>query len=301
MKRALVWQSFLASFVLAAPAVFGAPTIPPFSTDQRFDAAAIAPYAGDHGAIHDRIDADLPKHIEALQRWVKQRSISAQNDGVRDMANMLADDLRALKFGEVSLVETKGHPGVVGFYDAGAARTLLVYMMYDVQPVDPNWRIEDPFAGALVEHDTGTVLMARGATNQKGPQRAFLNAVESILAVDGKLPVNLVVVAEGEEELGSPNFAEVIEPYLDRLRKADGAFFPMNLQNAKGEATLNLGVKGIIYFELESVGGDWGWTRSQRHPWFDEIDRRFADLATDPGHCCADVQRRQYHQRARVL
>lgn len=258
MKRAPVWRSLFVSLVLAAPAVFSAPNVPPFSTDERFDAAAIPPYAGDHAAIHARIDADQEQHIAELQRWVRQRSISAQNDGVLAMANLLADDLRALKFSEVSLVKTKGHPGVVGFHDAGADRTLLVYMMYDVQPVDPNWRIDDPFAGSLVENDTGTVLMARGATNQKGPQRAFLNAVESILAVDGKLPVNLVVVAEGEEELGSPNFGEVIAPYLDRLRKADGAFFPMNLQSANGEATLNLGVKGIIYFELEAVGGDWG-------------------------------------------
>lgn len=245
-------------FLLAFGSAAAAPPAPAFATDERFDPRAIPAYAGDHAAIHARIDADQAQHLAALQRWVRQRSISAQDDGVRAMAEMLAGDLRALKFSEVALVETKGHPGVVGFHDAGAERTLVVYMMYDVQPVDPNWRIDDPFAGELVEHELGTVLMARGATNQKGPQRAFLNAVESILAVDGKLPVNLVVVAEGEEELGSPNFGEVLAPYLDRLRQADGAFFPMNLQNARGEATLNLGVKGIVYFELEAKGGDWG-------------------------------------------
>lgn len=266
MKHALKWRSLLTAVVLVAPAVFAAPIIPPFSTEARYDAASVPAYAGDHAAIYARIDADQPQHIAELQRWVKQRSISAQNDGMRAMADLLAADLRALKFGEVSLVETKGHPGVVGFHDAGAARTLLVYMMYDVQPIDPNWRIKDPFAGELVEHETGTVLMARGATNQKGPERAFLNALSSILAVDGKLPVNLIIVAEGEEELGSPNFGQVLEPYLDRLRQADGAFFPMNLQNPKGEATLNLGVKGLVYFELEAVGGDWGGpTRNDIH------------------------------------
>lgn len=227
-------------------------------TDEAFDASAVPAYAGDHAEVYARIDADLDRHIAELQRWVRQRSISAQDDGIREMAELVAQDLRDLGFVDVALVETPGHPGVFGFYDAGAAKTLMVYMMYDVQPVDPDWRIDDPFAGELVEHELGTVLMARGATNQKGPQRAFLNAVEAIIKVHGTLPVNLFVVAEGEEELGSPNFDAVLAPYLERLKTADGAFFPMNLQNPRGEADLNLGVKGILYFELESQGGDWG-------------------------------------------
>jgi acetylornithine deacetylase/succinyl-diaminopimelate desuccinylase-like protein len=229
-----------------------------FTTDQAFDAASIAPYAGDHADVYARIDADLGDHIRQLQRWVRQRSISAQDDGIREMAELVASDLRELGFAEVDIVETDGHPGVWGYYDAGAPRTLMVYMMYDVQPVEDNWRIDDPFAGELVDLDLGTVLMARGATNQKGPQRAFLNAVDAILRVHGTLPVNLMVVAEGEEELGSPHFHQVLEPYLDRLRTADGAFFPMNLQGPDGRAALNLGVKGILYFELEARGGAHG-------------------------------------------
>lgn len=229
-----------------------------FSTQAAFDAAAVPAYAGDHGEVYARIEADLDQHVSHLQRWVRQRSISAQDDGIDAMARLVADDLRALGFQEVRLVETPGHPGVLGYYDAGAPRTLVVYMMYDVQPVEPNWRIDDPFAGELVEHELGTVLMARGATNQKGPQRAFLNAVDAIIATHGTLPVNLYVVAEGEEELGSPNFGAVLAPWVDRLREADGAFFPMNVQGPKGDAALNLGVKGIVYFELEARGGAWG-------------------------------------------
>lgn len=92
----------------------------------------------------------------------------------------------------------------------------MVYMMYDVQPAEGNWRIKAPFAGERVETELGTVLMARGATNQKGPQRAFLNALDAILKVEGALPVNLLVVAEGEEEPGSTHFDQVLAPYLDR-------------------------------------------------------------------------------------
>lgn len=232
-----------------------------FTSDEAFDAAEVPAYAGDHGEVYSRIDQDLDEHVAQLQRWVRQRSISAQDDGIREMAELVVGDLRSLGFQEVELVETDGHPGVWGYYDAGAERTLMVYMMYDVQPVEENWRIDDPFAGQLVDLDIGTVLMARGATNQKGPERAFLNALDAILAVHGTLPVNLMVVAEGEEELGSPHFDQVVAPYLDRLRTADGAFFPMNIQQVNGEASLNLGVKGIVYFELEARGGPHGGPR----------------------------------------
>jgi acetylornithine deacetylase/succinyl-diaminopimelate desuccinylase-like protein len=245
---------------MAADAPPGMDTRPlhAFSTDAAFDAGSVPAYRGDHRAIHARIDQDLPEHIGHLQRWLRQRSISAQDDGVREMAELLAGDLRTLGFGEVALVETDGHPGVFGHYDAGAEKTLMVYMMYDVQPVEDNWRIKNPFAGELVETELGTVLMARGATNQKGPQRAFLNALDAVLKVEGTLPVNLLVVAEGEEELGSTHFDQVLAPYLDRLKSADGAFFPMNIQSADGRVNLSLGVKGIVYFELEARGGDWG-------------------------------------------
>lgn len=229
-----------------------------WSTQEAFDASRVPAYAGRHDKAYARIDADLQAHVGHLQRWVRQRSISAQDDGIDAMAKLVADDLRGLGFREVTLVDTPGHPGVLGYYDAGAAKTLVVYMMYDVQPVEENWQIDDPFAGSLVKHAHGTVLMARGATNQKGPQRAFLNALDAMIKAEGTLPVNLYVVAEGEEELGSPNFGKVLEPWLERLRKADGAFFPMNIQRPDGSASLNLGAKGIIYFELESKGGAWG-------------------------------------------
>lgn len=248
--------------VSAAGASEGPRPAYPFSTDDAFDATAVPAYGGRHEAIYAQIDRDLEAHVAELQRWVRQRSISAQDDGIREMAELVAADLRALGFAEVDIVETDGHPGVLGHFDAGAERTLMVYMMYDVQPIEANWRIDDPFAGELVDTELGTVLMARGATNQKGPQRAFLNALDAILKVAGTLPVNLMVVAEGEEELGSTHFDQVLEPWLERLRGADGAYFPMNLQAPDGSVGLNLGVKGIVYFELEASGGDWGGPRN---------------------------------------
>ncbi|MDO8862735.1 M20/M25/M40 family metallo-hydrolase [Haliea sp. E1-2-M8] len=227
-----------------------------------FDAAAVPAYSGDHNAVYAHIDANLEQHLANIQRWLRQPSISALDIGVRDMAEMVRSDLEGMGFQETAIVETDGHPGVWGFYDAGAERTLMLYLMYDVQPVDEEDWQSPPFAANLVEHELGKVLMARGATNQKGPQRALLNAIESIIAVDGTLPVNLMITAEGEEELGSPHYPQIIDQYEDRLSTADGVIFPFNSQAPDGGASLNLGVKGILYFEAEASGGDWGGPRA---------------------------------------
>ncbi|MCH8219919.1 MAG: M20/M25/M40 family metallo-hydrolase [Proteobacteria bacterium] len=228
------------------------------SGDEVFDAGSIPAYAGSHDEIYAHIDRNLERHLANLQRWVRQPSISAQNNGITEMAGMLLDDLLAIGFAEAELVPTEGHPGIFAYYDAGAEKTLVVYMMYDVQPVNPEDWLVPPFAGELVEHDLGTVLMARGATNQKGPERALLNALESIISVTGSLPVNLIVLAEGEEELGSPHFPQVVEKFKDRLMAADGVLFPFNSQNRAGDTRMILGVKGIIYLELEARGGAHG-------------------------------------------
>lgn len=225
-----------------------------FTTQERFDAAKVPAYTGGHEATYAYIDANLASHVENLRRWVRQPSISAQNNGIQEMATMLRDDLRKLGFQEAELVPTDGHPGVWGYYDAGAEKTLVVYMMYDVQPVEPTgWQV-GAFDGAIVDHPLGKVLMARGATNQKGPERAFLNALEAIIATRGKLPVNLMVVAEGEEELGSPHYPQVIDKYAERLERASGVFFPFNSQGPEGDVSMSLGVKGLVYLELEARG-----------------------------------------------
>ena len=263
---------------LAAALVSGQDPRPRFdiTSAEKFAAETIPAYEGNHEAIYRHIDSHLDHHLEEIRRWLRQPSVSAQNQGIGEMAEMVRSDLKALGFQEAEIVPTSGHPGVWGYYDAGAEKTLLVYLMYDVQPVEPEDWISPPFAAEIVETEHGGVLMARGATNEKGPERAFLNALESILAVEGKLPVNLMVTAEGEEELGSPHYPEIVDRYEERLRAAVGAFFPFNSQGPQGEVTLNLGVKGILYFELEATGSDSGGPKTA------EIHGSFKALVDSP-------------------
>ncbi len=228
------------------------------STLEKFDAGTIAAHAGEHTEVYAYIDDHLDDHIANLQRWIRQPSISAQHDGIQEMAEMLRGDLERIGFAEAELVPTGGHPGVWGYYDAGAEKTVLLYLMYDVQPVNPEDWVSPPFEANLIENELGTVLIGRGATNQKGPERALLNAIESILATTGTLPVNLMVAAEGEEEIGSVHYPEIVDAYETRLADADGVLFPMNSQDLTGRMRMSLGVKGIIYMEIESRGGSWG-------------------------------------------
>ncbi len=226
------------------------------TTEESFDSGSIAAYTGNHEEIYDFIDSNLDRHLEYIRRWVRQPSISAQNVGMHEMATLFVDDLRELGFQEAEIVPTDGHPGVWGYYDAGADKTLALYMMYDVQPVNRDqWQV-DPFAATLVDTEHGLVLMARGARNQKGPQRAFLNAVEAILAVHDRLPVNLMITVDGEEEIGSVHFSQVIDKYVDRLKGSVGVLYPWTSQNGEGKIQIILGSKGLLYFELQATGNE---------------------------------------------
>jgi acetylornithine deacetylase/succinyl-diaminopimelate desuccinylase-like protein len=132
-------------------------------------------------------------------------------------------------------------------------------MMYDTMPADEaTWKV-DPFAGELVEQPPfGRCLVARGAINTKGELEGFLNVCRSIKATGQELPVNLVFVAEGEEELGSRHLPEFVRKYGEELAKADAVFWPTCDQDPGGEVSMSLGVKGIVYFELELDGASWG-------------------------------------------
>src|SRR5438132_185316 len=103
-------------------------------------------------------------------------------------------------------------------------------------------------------------MIGRGAVNQKGPEAAFLAALHAIRGAGKKMPVNLVMVAEGEEEIGSPHIPQLVRrpEVLAALKKCDGVFMPSATQDLDGIVTVNLGSKGVIELELVSSGEKWG-------------------------------------------
>ena len=114
---------------------------------------------------------------------------------------------------------------------------------------------------ALVEKPgVGKVVMGRGAVNQKGPQAALLAALHAIRGAGRKLPVNLVLVAEGEEEIGSPHFPQIVRrPEVQAaLKPSIGIIMPSAAQGLDGKVTISLGGKGVVELELVSSGERWG-------------------------------------------
>ncbi|HZP97431.1 MAG TPA: M20/M25/M40 family metallo-hydrolase [Candidatus Limnocylindria bacterium] len=210
--------------------------------------------------VYRHIDDHLDESIAALQRYVRLPSVSVDGTGMRECAEHVADRYRALGCHEVETVETATFPGVWAYFDAGAPLTLVNYNMYDVRAVGDRaaWT-RDPF-GALIEPrgEAPAVLYGRGAHVPKGPDTAWLAALRALKAVHGTLPVNVMFLAEGDEILGSQSYAELIERYRERLRRADGLIYFRASQNAAGELPLVLGYKSFITFELRASGARWG-------------------------------------------
>jgi len=217
------------------------------------------------GFSKDDVLAQIPaRHrqtVKMLRDWIALPSIAAENRGYPEGAEYMASLARDAGFQRVELVPTAGKPGVFATLDAGAKSWLGIYFMYDVKQYDPAEWSSPPLEGRIVDKPgVGKVMVGRGATNQKGPQVAMLAALQAFKAAREKLPVNLVLVCEGEEEIGSPNFSQVIfRPEVEAaLRKCLGVIIPFGSQDLDGSVQINLGAKGIVELELVSTGEKWG-------------------------------------------
>src|SRR5947207_2995225 len=199
--------------------------------------------------------------VQRLQQWIRQPSIAAENRGVSEGCDLAIRLLREAGFDRATRVPTDGQPGIFATLDAGAARTVGLYFMYDVKQVDPAEWSSPPWDGALVDKPgIGKVIVGRGAVNQKGPQSALIAALHAIRGAGHTMPVNLVLVAEGEEEIGSPHFAQIVRrpEVQSALSRCSGIFMPSAVQGLDGVVSVSLGAKGIVECELTASGERWG-------------------------------------------
>jgi len=216
--------------------------------------------------VYAQVEKRHGETVRLLQEWIRQPSIAAENIGMAEGCDLTLRLLRDAGFQRAERVPTDGQPGIFATLDAGAPRTVGVYLMYDVKQVNPAEWSSPPWAADLVEKPgLGQVLVGRGAVNQKGPETAFLGALHAIRAAGRKLPVNLVLVAEGEEEIGSPHFPQIVRrPEVQAaFGRCMGVFMPSADQELDGVVTITLGAKGIVELELISSGEKWG--RGPRH------------------------------------
>jgi acetylornithine deacetylase/succinyl-diaminopimelate desuccinylase-like protein len=226
---------------------------------------ACSPSAWSAPANLDRVRKEVEtRHDEAVQRlqeWIRQPSIAAEDRGMSEGCEMAIRLFRDAGFDRATRVPTDGHPGVFATLDAGAPRTVGLYFMYDVKQVDPAEWSSPPWEARLVDKTgLGKVVAGRGAVNQKGPQAALLAALHAIRGGGQKIPVNLVLIAEGEEEIGSPHFPQIVRrPEVQAaLARCNGIFMPSAVQGLDGIVTVSLGAKGIVELELVSSGERWG-------------------------------------------
>ena len=236
-------------------------------------AAALAPLAMIPGeasaatpnrrALQRAVDAGKDASVARLQDWIRNPTICAEGLNVPEGARYMEQLARDAGFTTTEIVQTDGSPVVFATWDVGAAKTLGVYFMYDVKQYDPTeWTLAPPLEARLMDKQgSGRVVVGRGAVNQKGPEMAFLGALHALRAAGRQPPVNLVLVAEGEEEVGSPNFHQAIaKPNVNAaLARSAGIFIPSASQDpSTGAVTLTLGAKGVIECELTASGERWG-------------------------------------------
>jgi acetylornithine deacetylase/succinyl-diaminopimelate desuccinylase-like protein len=209
--------------------------------------------------VFDYIDSHTDQDAENLQKWVQQPSISNSGEGIPESAEMVKgffDKLgcQTTRVYDVGITEygTPGNPVVYAKCDEGAPKTVAIYWQYDTMPVTQptNW-VSPPFEAKIIPGSAtnlpqySKVLVGRGATNSKGPEMAELNALMAYKQVMGKLPVNLIFVAEGDEERMDIGLRKFIQDHSDLLKEADALY-------AGGPS------EGCVYVELTTSGKAWG-------------------------------------------
>jgi acetylornithine deacetylase/succinyl-diaminopimelate desuccinylase-like protein len=191
------------------------------------------------------IDRHTGETIGRLQAFCRQSSISAQGVGMAEMAELVRGALNEAG-AQAKLVPTAGYPVVVGRLAGTGSKTLMFYNHYDVQPPEPLELWESPPFAAEIR---GGHLYARGVADNKGNLVSRLAAVEAWLAVRGELPLNILFVVEGEEEIGSPNLGHFAEENADRLQ-ADGCIWEAGYKDTQDRLEISLGAKGILALDL---------------------------------------------------
>ncbi len=204
-------------------------------------------------AIH-YLEENRSTHLEQLTTFLSLESISSDSTHREDMiktANWTADALKSAGLEHVQVMETAGLPVVYGdWLHAEGKPTVLIYGHYDVQPVDPLHLWETPPFEPTIRNDK---IYARGASDDKGQVFMHIKVLEAILKTEQKLPVNVKVIFEGEEEVGSPSLDEFVDANK-ALLDADVLLVSDTTMLEKGKPAVVYGLRGLCGMQIDLKG-----------------------------------------------
>jgi acetylornithine deacetylase/succinyl-diaminopimelate desuccinylase-like protein len=204
--------------------------------------------------VIDFINVNRDRYLSELKDLLAIPSISALPEHAADVkrcAQWCADEMGRVGLQNVRLVETPGNPVVCGdWLGAPDAPTILFYGHYDVQPVDPlNLWVSPPFEATIRDGE----IYARGSADDKGQVFMHFKAIEAHMKQNGRLPVNMKIILEGEEEVGSANLDDFIRAHKNEL-KADVVVISDSGMFARGVPSICYGLRGLVYFQLDLRG-----------------------------------------------
>jgi acetylornithine deacetylase/succinyl-diaminopimelate desuccinylase-like protein len=240
-------------------------------------------------SVIDFINTHRDRYIDELKAFLAIPSISALPEHKPDMqrcAEWTADEMRRIGLQNVRIIDTPGHPVVYGdWLGADGAPTILLYGHYDVQPVDPVDLWESPPFEATVRDGE---LYARGAVDDKGQVFMHFKAIEAHMKQNGRLPVNVKIILEGEEEVGSANLDDFIKQHKDEL-SASVVVISDSPMFDRGVPSICYGLRGLIYFQVDLRG-----SKSDLH------SGSFGGAVANPGMVIAQVLAQMKDKGGRV-
>src|SRR5512143_2742344 len=239
--------------------------------------------------VIDFLNTNRDRYVDELKAFLAIPSISALPEHAADMrrcAEWTADEMRRIGMQNARLIETPGHPVVYAdWLHAEGAPTILFYGHYDVQPVDPLELWESPPFEATVREGE---LYARGAVDDKGQIFMHFKAIEAHMKQNGRLPVNIKIILEGEEEVGSANLDDFIKQHKDEL-SASVVVISDSPMFDRGVPSICYGLRGLIYFQVDLRG-----SKSDLH------SGSFGGAVANPGMVIAQVLAQMKDKGGRV-
>ena len=207
----------------------------------------------DYKKMDSYLEQNLDQSLAELSTYVAQPSISAQNLGLKECAQLVKGMLEKRGF-KAEIMSTDGAPVVFAERKGKSDKTLLIYNHYDVQPPEPLELWESP---PFEPEIRGDKMYGRGVSDDKSHLTSRLFAIDAILDQDGELPCNIKFIIEGEEETASEHLHEFVTQNMDKL-KADACIWEFGGVDHRDKPMQYLGLRGICYVELsvESLGTD---------------------------------------------